>query len=175
LPKNTKRMSKKRIKGTCPHSWCCHPCHPRGKEWAAAGLSLCRLVRAGRCKRTTLTRSPTSPRRPWGPGRPGSPVLPFCPCELDTIPVSQHPGEPSQECSFPQLTRAQWLKPYSNFTHLKATDARSTRRTLWAKSSLKDQDMSGYCEIQGVPGGSRSLCDSGSPAVPPWEGPLSGQ
>lgn len=90
LSKNTtKRISKKRIEGTCPQSWCYHPCHPHGKEWAPAGLGLCRLVRGGRQKRRTLTRSPTSPRRPWGPGRPGSPMLPFWPCELDKIPINQ--------------------------------------------------------------------------------------
>lgn len=162
LPKkNTKRMSKERIKGTCPQSWCYHLCNPHGNEWAAAGLGLCRLVRAGRHKRRTLTRSPTSPRRPWGPGRPGSPMLPFWPCELDKIAVSQQPEESSQEHSFPQITRTQWLKPYSNFTYLEATDTRSPRRTLWAKSPLKDQDMSGYHEIQGVPGRSRRLCDPG--------------
>lgn len=148
MPKNTKRTSKKRNKGTCPQSRCYHPCHPHGKEWAAAGLGLCKLVGAGRYKRRTLTRSPTSPRRPWGPGRPGSPMLPFWPCELDKIPISQHPEESSQDYSFSQPTRVQWLKPYSNFTHLEATDARSPRRTLWAKGPLKDQDMSGYGEIQ---------------------------
>lgn len=136
------------IKGTYPQSRCYYPCRPHEKEWAVAGLGLCKLVGAGRYKRRTLTRSPTSPRRPWGPGRPGSPMLPFWPCELDKIPISQHPEEFRQDYSSSQPTRTQWFKLYSNFTHLEATDARSPRRALWAKGPLKDQDMSGYCEIQ---------------------------
>lgn len=96
-------------------------------------------------------------------------MLPFWPCELDKIPVSQAPRRIQPGSLFPQPTRAQWLKPYSNFTYLEATNARSPRRTLWAEGPLKDQGMSRYCEIQGVSGGSKSLCNPGSPAVPPWE------